>query len=116
MTRQNTAMPQPGRSPDGDSAASPAGRAVRAVRAVRAGIPLRRSALVTLLPWAGLGVSLALWGYSLAAVQADRVAYAGLGLVAVLGASFWAALGLLLVSLCFAIAQRARWPVAGAHL
>jgi hypothetical protein len=80
------------------------------------GRPVSRAALFPLLPWAGLAASLALWGYSLATVQASRVAYASLGLVAVLGASFWAALGLLLVSFCFAVVQRARWPVTGAHL
>jgi hypothetical protein len=70
-----------------------------------------------LLPWAGLAASLGLWGYALAGVQAARVATSGLGLLSVLGVSFWAALAVLIVSYCWAIGHRAAsWPVAGAHL
>jgi hypothetical protein len=96
--------------------AVPAAPAIRDAHAAPAGKPSRRDRISALLPWAGLAASLGLWAYTLAGVQATRVATAGLGLVLVLGITFAVALALLIVSFCWAIGHRARWPVAGAHL
>jgi hypothetical protein len=105
-------MTQPRKTADKPLKAAPG---MPAVPAGPAGPP-RRATVSALLPWAGLAAGVELWGYTLAGVQATRVATAGLGLVLVLGIKFGAALALLIVSFCLAIGQRARWPVAGAHL
>ena len=76
-----------------------------------------RRAGATLVPWAGLAASLALWGYALRGTDAGRVATSGLGLVTALPATFWAALGILVASFGWAVArQPGRWPVLGGHL
>ena len=70
-----------------------------------------------LIPWGGLAVCLALWTAGLREVHVARVATAGLGLITVMPVTFWAALGVLMVSFCYAVTRRAtRWPVLGAHL
>ena len=69
----------------------------------------RRSALV---PWIGTTVCLALWVIGLSQIDVRRVTTAGLGLVRVLPVTFWAAVGVLMVSFCVAVMRRStRWPV-----
>ena len=74
----------------------------------------RRSALV---PWIGTTVCLALWVIGLSQIDVRRVTTAGLGLVSVLPVTFWAAVGVLMVSFCVAVMRRStRWPVLAVHV
>ncbi|HEY6275280.1 MAG TPA: glycosyltransferase, partial [Streptosporangiaceae bacterium] len=74
------------------------------------------SRLAALVPWAGLAGTAALWAVALRTTNVARVETAGLGLVMVLPATFWAAAGLLMVSFSWAVVRRAsRWPVLAAH-
>jgi len=85
-------------------------------RAPAAGQPAR-AGWAPLAGWAALAASLILWGFGLEGVPATRVATSGLGLVSVLPITFWAALGILMASFCWAVrSQPGRWPLLGAHL
>jgi GT2 family glycosyltransferase len=83
-------------------------------RAIRA---LHWAASSPLVPWAGLAVSVTLWGVSLAHVNIAGLATAGLGLIPSLPVTFWAAAGVLTLSFCAAVVRRASgWPVLAGHL
>jgi GT2 family glycosyltransferase len=76
-----------------------------------------RAGLSALAPWAGLVLSLALWGAGLTGVAVSRVAGAGLGLISVLPVTFWAGLGVLALSFSWSVMRRSgQWPVLAAHV
>lgn len=69
-----------------------------------------------LFPWVSLTLCMILWLVALNSVNVAGVATAGLGLVSVLPVTFWAAVGLLMVSFCWTVTRRSsRWPVLAAH-
>jgi GT2 family glycosyltransferase len=68
-----------------------------------------------MVPWGGLAVSVALWGAGLVAADVGGLTTAGLGLVSVLPLTFWAAVAVLMVSFCWALAYRSTsWTVLAA--
>ena len=72
----------------------------------------RRPSRYALVPWIGTTVCLALWVIGLSQIDVRRVTTAGLGLVSVLPVTFWAAVGVLMVSFCLAVMRPStRWPV-----
>ncbi len=77
---------------------------------------IRMPRLMALAPWAGIVVTLSLWGAGLALTRAALVGRAGLGLAAVLPVVFWAAVAVLTVSFTWALVSRpTRWQVLAAH-
>ncbi|MDR0341918.1 MAG: hypothetical protein LBI49_02185, partial [Nocardiopsaceae bacterium] len=69
------------------------------------------------IPWAGLCLSITLWGASLAQASTGGISTSGLGLIPALPATFWAATGLLILSFCLAVMRpAARGGVLAGHL
>jgi hypothetical protein len=70
-----------------------------------------------LFAWSGLALSLILWVIALTSARIDSLPSAGLGLVTLLPVSFWASVGVLIASFCFAVTRRStRSPVLAAYL
>lgn len=67
---------------------------------------VRRARGSAVVPWAGLAICAVLWGAGLANANVALVKTAGLGLFSVLPVTYWAALAVLVVSFCWAVAYR----------